>query len=106
MYVRVRPPSDDERQAKSRTVVSVTPGHPDREVEVQEKGTKRKFNYDRVFDDISKQKDVFQCVAKPLIDQVRFKLELAASYEKKLPKFQELLIRKKDGPSRKFIGTE
>ena len=42
VYVRVRPPSDDERQAKSRTVVSVTPGHPDREVEVQEKGTKKK----------------------------------------------------------------
>ena len=70
----MRPPSDEERAAKSRTVVSVTPGHPDREVEVQEKGTKRKFIYDRVFDDISKQKDVFQCVAQPLIKQVRFTL--------------------------------
>ena len=37
-----------------------------------ERGTKRKFNYSRVFDDISKQKDVFECVAKPLINQVRF----------------------------------
>lgn len=71
MYVRVRPPSAEERAAKARNVVSVTAGHPDREVVVTEKGTNRKFNFDRVFDDISKQKDVFQCVAQPLIKQVR-----------------------------------
>ena len=70
MYVRVRPASAEERAAKSRNVVSVTAGHPDREVVVKEKGTDRKFFYDRVFDDISKQKDVFQCVAQPLIKQV------------------------------------
>ena len=39
---------------------------------MKEKGTNRKFTYSRVFDDISKQKDVFDCVAKPLINQVRF----------------------------------
>ena len=71
MYVRVRPPSKEERDAKSRTIVSVTPGKPDREVTVREKGTDRKFCYDRAFDDISKQEDVFQCVAQPLIKQVR-----------------------------------
>ena len=66
----MRPASAEERAAKSRNVVSVTAGHPDREVVVKEKGTDRKFFYDRVFDDISKQKDVFQCVAQPLIKQV------------------------------------
>ena len=72
----MRPQSAEERAAKSRNVVNVTPGQPDKEVVVTEKGTKRGFNFDRVFDDISKQKDVFQCVAQPLIKQVRLILTL------------------------------
>lgn len=68
VYVRVRPLSSGEKDLRATAVVSATT---QREVSVSEprSNTKKTFSFDRVFDDFSRQEDVFRSVAAPLIKQ-------------------------------------
>ncbi len=63
-----RPLNNDEKSSRSSAVVSV-PGK--REVSVHSaKYTNPTYTFDRVFDDKSKQKDIYKTVVHPMIDQV------------------------------------
>ena len=66
-----RPLNSDERSKRSPSIVAC---RTDKEISVQEKTTSalgtKTFNFDRVFCDMSKQKDVYKTVVSPLLDQV------------------------------------
>ncbi|KAL3314039.1 Kinesin-like protein kif21b [Cichlidogyrus casuarinus] len=64
VVVRIRPQNDTELSNNDKICISKLPGYPQLSV------GKESFTFDNVFEPDSRQENIFECIAKPLIDGV------------------------------------